>query len=159
MIMKRLLVLIPLILAVSLAASAQTGLNIDKIFGGKYVSDPKVTETLMSGNHWYLRDHDLSILATFKGPASVYAPIIEPLILSDARKALGRNVRYQEGKLYFAFLILPPLQSRGSKVNRYLYYLNTINRGGTNVVVVYLEGSLSQDEASDLISAMTRNSK
>ncbi len=155
--MKHFLITLWLLMAFALSGAAQTGLNIDKIFGGKYVSDPEVTETLISGNHHYLRDNSLVTLATFKGPAAKYVPIITPLVTSDAHRATGRNVRYEHGKLYFAFLVLPPVVSKGVKYNRYLYYLDTSLNRGKNVIVVFLEGEISQDDAASLISAMTRS--
>lgn len=153
--MKHLLISLWLFTAIAFSGAVQTGLNIDKIFGGKYVSDPQVSETLMSGNHRYLRENSLTTLATFKGPAPSYVPTITPLVLADAHRATGRNVRYEHGKLYFAFLVLPQVEVKGVKYNRYLYYLDTSINRGKNVVVVYLEGDISQDDAAELISAMT----
>lgn len=157
--MKRSFIALMLLLTFTAVASAQTGLNINKIFGGKYVSDPKVTETLMSGKHRFLRENDLTMFATFKGPAATYASIIEPLVLADGAKSVGKNVRYKDGKLYFAFFILQPLTQDGKKENRYLYYLNNAAHNGNNVLVVYLEGKISQDEANSIIKRMAKNVK
>lgn len=157
--MKRSFIAFMLLLTLSAVASAQTGLNINRIFGGKYATDPRVTETLISGKHRFLRDHDLTMFATFKGPASTYASKIEPMVLSDGAKAVGKNVRYKDGKLYFAFFILSPIIEEGKKENRYLYYLNNAARNGNNVLVVYLEGKISQDEANSIIKSMAKNVK
>jgi len=155
--MKRSFIAFMLLITFSAVASAQTGLNINKVFGGKYASDPMVTETLISGKHRFLRDHELTILATFKGPSVSYAPIVEPLVLADGAKALGRNVRYKDGKLYFALFILRPVKTDGLKTNRYLYYLNNAAHKGDNVLLVYFEGAISQDEVNDIIKSMAKN--
>lgn len=157
--MKRSFIALMLLLTLSALASAQTGLNINQIFGGKYASDPKVTETLISGKHRFLRENDLTMFATFKGPAATYASIVEPMVIADGAKAVGKNVRYKDGKLYFAFFILQPVTKDGNKENRYLYYLNNAARKGNNVLVVYLEGKISQDEANSIIKSMAKNVK
>lgn len=147
-----------------LAVRAQEGLEIKKIFGGKYVSDASVTETIMNGDQRYLRNHKLNTLATFKGDAATYESIIQPLVLSDAKKATGRDIRYRKGSLQYAFLVLKPVNSKEGKkdksvtVNRYLYYLKTESgrRTKSSVMVIYLEGPLQRAEAERVISNLKR---
>ncbi|MDE5961260.1 MAG: hypothetical protein K2H08_06050, partial [Duncaniella sp.] len=93
------------LLALRLCATAQSGLEISRIFGGKYSSDPTVTETIMSGDQNFLRSHKLSTFATFKGNAEKYEPIIQPLVSADGAHATARNVRYRDGKLHYAFFV------------------------------------------------------
>lgn len=159
MIMKRSFIAFMLVLTLSAMASAQTGLEIGQIFNGRYAGDPTVTETMMSGNHQFLRRHDLNVFATFKGPSSKYASIIEPMVLADGAKSVGRNIRYKEGKLHYAFFMLRPITEGGEKVNRFLYYLNNAPQKGSNMMVVYFEGPISQSEASSLIQSMAKNVK
>lgn len=154
--MKRHLTVIMLLITASLLASAQTTLQITQIFNGKYASDPSVTETMMSGRHEFLRKHRLSMFATFKGPAEKYASIVEPLVLSDGAKPLGRNVRYKDGILSYAYFMLQPYYESRKKINRYLYYINNQPQGGKDIVVVYFEGSLRQHEANSLIKSMSK---
>ena len=85
-------------------ASAQTGMHINNVLGGKYVSDPSVTEVIMSGEQKFVKAHGLSNLATF-GDWRPYAPILQPLVLADGAKSIGRNVRYKDGKLQYAFFM------------------------------------------------------
>lgn len=152
--MKRLLLIMSILIAATLGADAQTGLQINRIFGGKYISDPSVTETLMSGNQRALRNRKLTTFATFKGNAEKYAPIIQPLVLADGAHATARNVRYRDGKLQYAFFVLPQTGNGQKKLNRYLYYIN--NQGSKKskspkVMVIYFEGSISPDGARSLI--------
>ena len=157
--MKRSIIAFMLLLTVSAMASAQTGLEINQIFNGKYAGDPKVTETMISGSHQFLRHHVLNVFSTFKGPAVKYALIIEPLVLADGAKSIGRNIRYKEGKLHYAFFMLRPLTENGEKINRFLYYLNNLPQKGNNMMVLYLEGTISQNEANSLIQSMAKNVK
>ncbi|MDE6680571.1 MAG: hypothetical protein K2J92_04375 [Muribaculaceae bacterium] len=156
--MRRLLFTAIMLIVFMLTASAQTGLHINEIFNGKYASDPKVTETIISGTHKFLKGHDLTVFATFKGPASVYRQSVEQLVLSDGAQAIGKNVRYKDGKLYFALFILKPITEGKTKLNRYLYYLNNATDKG-NVLVVYLEGSLSDGKVTELIQSLTKKNK
>ncbi|MCM1355146.1 MAG: DUF6108 family protein [Staphylococcus sp.] len=154
--MKRLLSLLLIFISLSLGVSAQTGLEINQIFGGKYVSDPSVTETLMNGNQKFLTKHNLNTLATFRGNSQTYGPILQPLVLADGSKAIGRNVRYKEGKLQYAYFILPSITVNGKKVNRYLYYLNNENGKKPSAMVIYFDGKISRDAASELIRALSK---
>ena len=140
----------------ALSGHAQNGLEIEKIFNGVYASDPNVTETMINGNNKFLKSHKLSVLATFKGPASTYESKIEALVLKDGASAIGKNVRYKEGKLYFALYVLPPQTVGNTKRNRYLYYLNNAANKGSSVMVVYLEGSIKDTEVSELIRSLAK---
>lgn len=149
--MKRLLFLMMALTIFGLSASAQSSLAINRIFGGKYSSDPSVTETLMSGDQSFLRDNKLSTFATFKGNAEKYVPIIQPLVLADGAHARARNVRYRDGKLHYAFFVLPPMTVNGKNLNRYLYYLNNEKAKKPSVMVIYFDGTLSGVKAEALI--------
>ena len=153
---KSLLLLFIIIMVSALNCSAQLGLEINKIFNGAFASDPNVTETMISGNNKFLKSHKLNTLATFKGPASTYQSKIEPLVLADAAGAIGKNVRYKEGKLYFALFVLKPVTTGGIKRNRYLYYLNNAANKGSSIMVIYLEGTLKENEVSDFIRSHSK---
>ena len=142
-----------IILLSSISIHARTGLEIDKLFTEQYAADPQVTETILSGNNRYLKKHNLSVFSTFKAPAAKYQAAVEQMVLSDARKAIGKNVRYKDGKLYYALFILSPVTSNGNKTNRYIYYLNNSSSKGGNVMVIYLEGKLSDQEVSSLLQS------
>ena len=152
--MKRLLTAILVLVAIPFGIFAQTGLEISQIFSGKYSSEPDVTETLMSGNQPFLRNHRLTTFATFKGSAAKYAPIIQPLILADGAHAKGRNVRYKDGKLHYAFLILPSIKIDGKKINRYVYYLNNSKGKNPSVMAIYFEGTINDSQAANLIETL-----
>lgn len=143
-------------IAVGLGASAQSGLEINKIFGGKYSTDPTVTETLMSGDQKFLREHKLNTFATFKGKANKYVPIIQPLVVADGSHARARNVRYRDGKLHYAYYVLPPVTADGRSINRYLCYLNNEKAKNPSVMVIYFDGAISNEKAESLIKSIAK---
>lgn len=142
--------------AIRLGACAQSGLEINRIFGGKYSSDPTVTETMMSGDQSFLRSHKLSTFATFKGNAAKYVQIIQPLVMADGAHATARNVRYRDGKLHYAFFVLPPVTANGKRLNRYLYYLNNEKAKKPSVMVIYFDGALTSAKAETLIKSLAK---
>lgn len=140
--------------AIRLGAYAQSGLEIDRIFGGKYSADPTVTETMMSGDQSFLRSHQLSTFATFKGDATKYVPIIQPLVMADGAHATARNVRYRDGKLHYAFFVLPPVTANGKRLNRYIYYLNNEKAKKPSVMVIYFDGTITSAKAETIIKSL-----
>lgn len=161
--MKRILIITLTLLGIIFSVSAQSDLQVGRIFGGKYGSDPSVTETMMSGEQRFLRSNRLANFATFKGDAKTYAPILQPLVLADGAKAIGRNVRYKDGKLQYAFFMLKPTTENGRKLNRYLYYITIAkyDKGAKEshsyVMVIYFDGQLSRQQADALIRKMSYN--
>lgn len=120
------------------------------------MSDPSVTETIMSGEQRFLRANYLSNLATFKGEAKTYAPIIQPLVLADGAQAIGRNVRYKDGKLQYAFFMLKPVTVDGRKHNRYLYYIYNAKPASPTVMVIYFDGVLSKAQAESFVKKLSK---
>ncbi len=149
--MKRIILIVMAIFALQLCASAQSGLEVSKIFGGKYIEDPSVTETMMSGDKAFLRDNGLSTFATFKGDAEKYGSIVQPLVLADGAHATARNVRYSSGKLQYAFFCLPAEGSAKKPVNRYLYYLHNYKAKKPYVMVIYFDGKIKPQDAEKLM--------
>lgn len=159
--MRRILLLLFLWCGIWLTSAAQTGLFIENMLNGKYASDPKVTETFMSGGgNKFLKKNHLTSFATFRGPATKYGEIAERWLLKDAEKANGKNVRYKGGKLYYGMYSFTPLSKKnGVKRNRYIYYLNNGVANGENVLIIYMEGTLLEDEADKLVRSMIKGVK
>lgn len=150
--MKRLLIILIAFAALHNVAVAQSILK--EIFGGKYSSDPNVTETFITGDQPFLRSHRLTTFATFKGDPRTYAPIIEPKVVADGANAIARDVRYREGKLQYAYFVLPPVKKDGKTINRYLYYLNNEKAKRPSVMVIYFDGTIRNADASKLIKSL-----
>ncbi|MDE6577486.1 MAG: hypothetical protein K2J82_09760 [Muribaculaceae bacterium] len=153
--MKRILMIMLALSSVIFSLSAQSGLNIEKFLGGKYASDPQVTETFISGKgNKFLEKHKLRVFATFKGPSAKYEGMVEALVMKDAATAIGKNIRYKNGKLYYGLFSLAPVVINKKKIYRYLYYLNKGVGSGKNLMVVYFEGNLNEEEALRLIQSI-----
>lgn len=163
MIMKRLLTILLTLVVIGSVASAQTGLEINKAFGGKYAGNTDVSEVVMSGDQPYLRRHNLKSLAIFRGPAESYASILQPLVLADGAKAIARDVRYSNGKLHYAYFMLPSVETDGKSVKRYIYYLNkecaNSNKRAKKtahtkspVILIYFEGNIGRERAASIIN-------
>lgn len=157
--MTRFLFTLILLISATLPVSAQSGLNVNKIFSGRYSTDPRVTETVISGNSNYLKKNHLSVFTSFRGPSAVYAAEIQKYVTADGSTAVGKDVRYRNGKLYFAYYMLKPEKSGDRTINRYIYYLNTAATGGDNVLVVYMEGTASEQTVAELIRNMAKKTK
>lgn len=76
-------------------------------------------------------------------------------MLADGAKSIGRNVRYKDGKLQYAFFMLPVTIVNGKKTNRYLYYLNKPDGNKPSVMMIYFDGTLSRTDAEAVISKLS----
>ena len=94
--MRRFSLFLISMLVAGLGMLAQNGLNINKVFGGKYVTDPQVSETVMTGDHRLLRKRNLTTLATFSGPYDKYASILQPLVLKRWPEGQGTRCAFQK---------------------------------------------------------------
>ncbi len=157
--MSRFFVIITIFVSMASSAMAQSGLAIEPVIKGEYSSDAKVTATYMTAPNKYLRNHKLTVFASFKGPAAVYAKDLERMVLADGASAVGKNVRYKKGKLYFAFYMLRPVVHGKEKLNRYLYYLNSSAGSGSDILLVYLEGKAGEQDVTELIKSMAKNAR
>lgn len=151
--MKRLFIIMLTLMTLPLIASAQSALEINQIFGGKYSSDPSVSEIIITGDSKFLKQKRLVNFATFRGKSEKFAPIIQPLVLADASRAIARNLRYKDGKLGYAFLVFPQIEFEGKAVNRYLLYVN--GKAG-DLRVLYFEGYLGHNEAETLFRSISQ---
>ena len=133
-------------IAVSLSASAQKGLNIAGAYEPRFRDLPGAVETVLVNDR--LRSVNLSLYhaITLTGHPDAAATIVR-LVAKDGASALSKDVRYASGHLYYGFYALPP---RGS-MKRYIFYLNRHLKKGDKIILVYIEGTASQDEVKKLI--------
>lgn len=143
-----------------MTAAAQNELLIEKMFDSKYASDPKVTLTYMSGvRNKFLTKNRLQTFATFKGPADKYGEIIEQFLMKDAENAVAKNVRFKGGKLYYGIFSFKTITKKGVQRMRYAYYLNNGVAKGENVLLIFMEGTLLEEEVDKLVSSMRKGVK
>ena len=143
-------------LALRLCATAQSGLEINKVFGGKYSSDPTPPPQLPDEHQISPGSPTHTTSPLFKGGPKKYYPIFRPLLGADAALAPSPNARSGDAKLHYAFFVLPPIESNGKKLNRYIYYLNNAKAKKPSVMLIYFDGTIKNQDAEELIKSMAR---
>lgn len=135
-----------LFIACSLSCLAQKNLNILSVFGEKYRNSDNAVETIISGDA--LNGTDLhfyrSLVLTDMPDA---AAEIEEAIGHDSAKAVSREIKYIDGRLYYAQLMLPPMGNS----NRYVFYINRHLKGGDKIMLVYMSGPATLEQINKLI--------
>lgn len=150
--MKKLLMLFIAGVA-SVTAMAQSGLNINALFDGRYLDCPQATETIVKGQQ--LAGTGLSLyhsLTLVDMPDE--ARSVEALVTRDGAKAFDREVSYRNGGLYYGFYQLSDpstMHLPGLSTNRYILFLNMHRAKGNKIIVIYLEGEASHDEVKQIL--------
>ena len=143
--MKHILLIIMLGIAFGHAA-AQTGLNIDSAFDGRFRSSPDAVETEISGKA--LKNSALEIYRSITLTAPALTNEIEELVIKDGAAAETRQVRYIEGRLYYAYYIFKPVDN----YRRYLFFINNFLKGGKKMTLIYMAGEATPEQIKKLIS-------
>ena len=127
-------------------AAAQTGLNIDSAFDGRFRSSPEAVETEISGKA--LRNSALEIYRSITLTDPALTNEIEELVIKDGAAAETRQVRYIEGRLYYAYYIFKPVDN----YRRYLFFINSFLKGGKKMTLIYMAGEATPEQIKKLIS-------
>lgn len=129
--MKRQLSLLLTVLCLSLAAAAQSNLHIGRLYR-QLRGNPKASVTCVQGRA--LKDYKLSLFhsITVEEASAALTRQFEDALSRDARRAVDREVHYQDGRLHYAFY---NLGTNPDGLNRYILY-----SGGSRIVLIYLEG-------------------
>ena len=143
--MKHVLLITLLTFALGQAA-AQTGLNIDSAFDGRFRSSPAAVETEISGSP--LKNSALDIYRSITLTDPALTGDIEAMVLKDGADAETRQVRYIEGRLYYAYYIFKPVVH----YRRYLLVLNSFLKGGKKMTLIYMAGEATPEQIKKLIS-------
>ena len=146
--MKRITIIILTCLLTTMAAMAQTGLNINRLFDGRYKKAAGATEIIVTGVQ--AREIGLTLYHSVSVTDKTQAEIIENLVVKDGAKAVDKEVEYRNGQLYYGFYTMPKYKN----INRYIFFLNqNLARKSpkNNVTLIYMEGVASPDEIKKLI--------
>ncbi len=143
--MKHILLIIMLSLSFG-HASAQTGLNIDNAFDGRFRSSPDAVETEISGSP--LKNSALEVYRSITLTDPALTGEIEELVIKDGADAETRQVRYIEGRLYYAYYIFKPVDN----YRRYLFFINSFLKGGKKMTLIYMAGEATPEQIKKLIS-------
>lgn len=146
--MKRITIIILTCLLTTMAAMAQKGLNINRLFDGRYKKAPGATEIIVTGSQ--AREIGLSIYHSVSVTDKTQAEIIENLVVKDGVQAIDKEVEYRNGQLYYGFYTM----SKQKSSNRYIFFLNqNLARKSPKSIVtlIYMEGRANANKIKKLI--------
>lgn len=146
--MKRITIIILTCLLTTMAAMAQKGLNINRLFDGRYKKAAGATEIIVTGSQ--AREIGLDIYHSVSVTDKTQAEIIENLVVKDGTKAIDKEVEYRNGQLYYGFYTM----SKQRSSNRYIFFLNqNLARKSPKSIVtlIYMEGRANADKIKKLI--------
>lgn len=148
--MKKLLILLAVTVASAFALQAQKGLNVAKVFQGRYAKMPDAVVTYLTGDA--VEKYDLSLYRSLAVTCdAATAKEVEQLVLKDGLTATSKETVYRGGRLKFGSFTLP----KRNYLNRYLFYVNKDADSGKNtarIVVVYMSGDASPEKVKKLIN-------
>ncbi|WP_337943830.1 DUF6108 family protein [Prevotella sp.] len=136
---KRIMVTLAIMVACTITAAAQEGLNVDKVFQ-RFGKSKGCKMVVMKNTE--LRGYKLH---TYK--SLVYKNLysaIEPYLAADKKSAKKVREVVEEGRIVSGYYMMAPL--RGG-INRYILFSNV---GGHKGTVIYIEGTLSPDDIMKL---------
>ncbi len=146
--MKRITIIIMTCLLTTMAAMAQTGLNINRLFDGRYKKAAGATEIIVTGVQ--AREIGLTIYHSLSVTDKSQAELVEGLVIKDGAQAIDKEVEYRNGQLYYGFYMM----KKSKRDNRYIFYLNqnlALKSPKNIVTLIYMEGLATQDEIKKLI--------
>jgi hypothetical protein len=146
--MKRFTIIIVTCMLTAMAAMAQKGLNINRLFDGRYKKAAGATEIIVTGSQ--AREIGLDVYHSVSVTDKTQAEIIENLVVKDGTKAMDKEVEYRNGQLYYGFYTM----SKQKSSNRYIFFLNqNLARKSPKSIVtlIYMEGSANANKIKKLI--------
>ena len=146
--MKRIIIIILTSLLTTMAAMSQNGLNINRLFDGRYKKAAGATEIIVTGSQ--AREIGLVVYHSVSVTDKAQAEIIESLVVKDGVLAIDKEVEYRNGQLYYGFYTL----QKGKHNNQYIFFLNQnlARKAPKNVVtLIYMEGNASASKIKKLI--------
>ena len=146
--MKRITIITLTCLLTAMATMAQTGLNINRLFDGRYKKAAGATEIIVTGVQ--AREIGLTVYHSLSVTDKNQAELVEGLVVKDGAQAVDKEVEYRNGQLYYGFYTM----KKGKRDNRYIFYLNQnlARKSPKNIVtLIYMEGLASPDEIKKLI--------
>ena len=146
--MKRITTIMMICMLFASTAMAQVGLNINRLFDGRYKKAAGATEIIVTGVQ--AREIGLTVYHSLSLTDKNQAELVEGLVVKDGVQAVDKEVEYRNGQLYYGFYMM----KKSKRDNRYIFYLNQnlARKSPKNIVtLIYMEGLASQDEIKKLI--------
>lgn len=147
--MKRIFLIFLLTSMATLPVLAQSGLNINNLFDGRYKNNPYAVELIVTGSN--AKEINLDVYHSLKVTQKSQQNLIESLVVKDGAKAVEKEVEYRSGQLYYGFYTLPQTK-KGH--NRYIFFLNQnlAKKTPKNMVtLIYMEGKATSEQIKNLI--------
>lgn len=138
--MKKLFVILIVVILNSAAAFAEG--KVYGLFNGPYKNKQGASQVVVKGDQ--LKEYNLNSFMSLTVASPDDCNAIERAVEADAKIAKSKEVTYSQGKMVYAFLILP---SNGS--NRYVFFY----RDEKKSVVMYLNGKASPSQVENLIKS------
>ena len=113
---------------------------------GAFRSSPDAVETEISGSP--LKNSALEVYRSITLTDPALTGEIEELVIKDGADAETRQVRYIEGRLYYAYYIFKPVDN----YRRYLFFINSFLKGGKKMTLIYMAGEATPEQIKKLIS-------
>ena len=146
--MKRTTIIILTCLLTTIAAMAQEGLNIDRLFDGRFKKATGATEIIVTGQQ--ARQIGLTVYHSLSVTDKGQAELVESMVVKDGAQAIDKEVEYRNGQLYYGFYTMKPVKRH----NRYIFFLNQnlARKSPKNTVtLIYMEGSANSEQIKKLI--------
>lgn len=146
--MKRTTIIILTCLLTTIAAMAQEGLNIDRLFDGRFKKATGATEIIVTGQQ--ARQIGLTVYHSLSVTDKGQAELVESMVVKDGAQAIDKEVEYRNGQLYYGFYTMKPVKRQ----NRYIFFLNQnlARKSPKNTVtLIYMEGSANSEQIKKLI--------
>lgn len=146
--MKRTTIIIMTCLLTTIAAMAQEGLNIDRLFDGHFKKATGATEIIVTGQQ--AREIGLMVYHSLSVTDKGQAELVESMVMKDGVHAIDKEVEYRNGQLYYGFYTMKPVKRH----NRYIFFLNQnlARKSPKNAVtLIYMEGSAAPEDIKKLI--------
>ena len=146
--MKRITTIMMICMLFASTAMAQVGLNINRLFDGRYKKAAGATEIIVTGVQ--AREIGLTVYHSLSVTEKNQAELVEALVIKDGVQAVDKEVEYRNGQLYYGFYTM----KKSKRDNRYIFYLNQnlARKSPKNIVtLIYMEGFASKDEIKKLI--------
>ncbi len=148
--MRKLIIISAFLLAIAFQTAAQRGLNVAKIFDGRYAKLPQAVATYVTGEA--VEKYDIRIYRSLSMSCDPKTSAeVEQLVLKDGLKATDKETVFKGGHLRYGSFILP----RQNNDNRYIFFVNKDANSGNSrkrITVVYMAGEASPDKIKSLIN-------
>ena len=147
--MKQITIILTMMALATMPVLAQSGLNINSLFDGRYKTNPYAAEYIVTGPAaWEI---DLEVYHSLKVTQKEQQDLIESLVNKDGATAIDKEVQLRNGKLYYGFYTLSKTK-KGR--NRYIFFLNQnlAKKSPKNMVtLIYMEGKATPTQIKKLI--------